>query len=634
LQNVACFYGLGNHGGGPTRAMLREIREWAARHPDINLVHSGLHRFFDALRGELRTIGDDYIPSYRGELNYVLRGCYSSAARFKFPYRQTEAILSRAETTDTVIRAELKQSPVDLENAWDAVLFNSFHDILPGSSIERAYTDQLAWLGTAFHQAQKAELAAINALAAKIDTRVNTPTADMPAGLAALVWNPHPWRFQGHVEFEGALDYRFIDKYHNNVDAVPVQVLGPNRKPLRFQIINNEHASARKHAWRKRAVIPVDIRPMGWTMLEMAYVENPKHTVPPKTAVKVSASGELDNGIWRVAAKVGVSGIQIARKGRKLFGNRGLSAVVFHDPYGSWGDMSEDPEGMKLDQILETWVIKQIQTIERGPERGTVWLRLGGQRSWMDLTISLDQGRDAVDVSARVLWNERSSRLKLVMPGGDQAEFDVPGGTVVRGPAGEVPGGHWVRVQGKHGSFGFASNALYNFDSSKGEFRATVVRASRYAADEVLPPDADRWRPAFDAGELTFKFLISSGADELPRLAAELERPPMVMLVPPSAGDLPRTGTLMSLKPASLELVALKPSFDRKGFILRIRETSGRTVRPTVVWQNQKLLLDPMKPHTLASWQLLRTRFGWKAHTVNIIEQQPIRNKLLSHQET
>jgi len=621
LHNVACFYGLGNHGGGPTRAMLRQIQEWQAKHPEIRVVHSGLHRFFEALRDELHSKGDGFVPSHRGELNYVLRGCYSSAARFKFPYRQTEAILSRAETTDAVIRAGLTQPPADLASAWDAVLFNSFHDILPGSSIERAYTDQLAWLGTAFHQAQQAELAALNALAARIDTRVNTPTADMPAGLAGLVWNPHPWRFKGHIEFEGALDYRFIDKYYNNVDAVPVQVLGPNRKPLPFQIINNEHASAPKHAWRKRAVIPVDIRPMGWTVLEMAYVENPKLTAPPKTAVKVTASGALNNGIWRVAAKVGASGIQIARKGRKLFGSRGLSAVVFRDPYGSWGDMSEDPHGMKINQVLETWVVKQIQALERGPQRGTVWLRLAGRHSWMDLTISLDQGRDAVDVSARILWNERSSRLKLVMPGGDRAEFEVPGGTIERGPAGEVPGGRWVRVQGKRGGFGFASNALYNFDSSNGDFRATIVRASRYAADEVLPPEADPWRPAFDAGELTFKFIISPGADELPQLAAELERPPIVLLVAPSAGDLPRTGTLFSLSPASMELVAIKPSFDRKGFILRLRETSGRKVRPLIVWQNQKIVLGAVQPYSLTSWRLVSTKTGWQAGAVNIIEE-------------
>ena len=33
LENIPCFYGLGNHGGGPSRRHLLEIRDWAAKHP-------------------------------------------------------------------------------------------------------------------------------------------------------------------------------------------------------------------------------------------------------------------------------------------------------------------------------------------------------------------------------------------------------------------------------------------------------------------------------------------------------------------------------------------------------------------------------------------------------------------------
>ena len=81
--------------------------------------------------------------------------------------------------------------------------------------------------------------------------------------------------------------------------------------------------------------------------------------------------------------------------------------------------------------------------------------------------MSLCRERDAVDVAARVLWDERAARLKLVMPGADRAEFEVPGGTVERGPCGEVPGGRWVRADGRRGRFGFASDALYCFDLKK-----------------------------------------------------------------------------------------------------------------------------------------------------------------------
>src|SRR5688572_7953218 len=102
LQSVAVFFGLGNHGGGPTRRMVDEIRAWRAAHPQVKVVFSGLHKFFAALEMEISSRPDDLLPVHRGELNFVLRGCYSSVARFKFPYRRTEAMLQRAEKAHTL----------------------------------------------------------------------------------------------------------------------------------------------------------------------------------------------------------------------------------------------------------------------------------------------------------------------------------------------------------------------------------------------------------------------------------------------------------------------------------------------------------------------------------------------------
>jgi alpha-mannosidase len=47
--------------------------------------------------------------------------------------------------------------------------------------------------------------------------------------------------------------------------------------------------------------------------------------------------------------------------------------------------------------------------------------------SRLDLMIHCSHARECVEIDARVFWNERSARLKLVMPAGDRAEFQVPG---------------------------------------------------------------------------------------------------------------------------------------------------------------------------------------------------------------
>jgi alpha-mannosidase len=149
-----------NHGGGPTRSDLQAIQRWQEANPEVTVVHSGLHRLFEAFREQVVRDGEAVFPTYRGELNFCLRGCYSTAATVKFAYRRAEAAVERAEATAQVVREILAASGVEapataLDDAWDAILINSFHDVLPGSSIERALEEQIDWLGGARHAARK-----------------------------------------------------------------------------------------------------------------------------------------------------------------------------------------------------------------------------------------------------------------------------------------------------------------------------------------------------------------------------------------------------------------------------------------------------------------------------------------------
>ena len=470
LKNVACFYGVGNHGGGPTRRQLLEIRAWAETHPDVKVIHSGLHPFFAALRHEIKSRSAAELPVHRGELNFCLRGCYSSMAKFKFLYRKGENLLSRAEKTDSVVAGFLRAPGSDLTEAWRGILFNSFHDILPGSSIERAVEDQTAWMGGVIHASQMAEFRALNRLANLVDTQVAERPEHHPSAVAALVWNPHGQPFHGHVEMEACLDYRPIWKYQNHVAEIPLRVLGPLDKPLSFQEIEVESQVNVHVPWRKRVLVPVSLASFGWNVVELGWVEGA--TVPKvKNPVK-SGPTWIDNDEYRVKAIWGRKGVTIFHCGEPLFKGDGLTAEVYEDPWGSWGGMTEEPESIHLGKVREIWKITEVELRESGPERATIWVRMAGEKSRIDLTFSVSRERSAVDVQARLFWAERSARLKLCFPVGDHAEFEVPGARVQREPGGEVPGGKWVAVNSR---FGFASDALYNFDCADGSFRATVV---------------------------------------------------------------------------------------------------------------------------------------------------------------
>jgi alpha-mannosidase len=207
------------------------------------------------------------------------------------------------------------------------------------------------------------------------------------------------------------------------------------------------------------------------------------------------------------------------------------------------------------------------------------------------------------------------------MPAREQAQFEVPGGPVTRGPLGEVPGGKWIRVASNRGTFGFASDALYNFDCKDDSFRATICRASRYADDVNTPPEHGPWRPAVDAGELKFRFLISPGDDRMPALAEELENPPVSLLVPPHKGKRERSGSLASIDPAgAVRVLAVKPAHRGKGVVIRLQVLSDRAIKPALHWLGQPIPLPEAPGGRISTFRLTRVDGKWKVARIDSTE--------------
>lgn len=607
-HHVAVFYGLGNHGGGPTRRLVHDIHEWAAAHPEIAVVHSGLHRFFGALEQEVSAPTAAPLPVHRDELGYCQRGCYTSAAKLKYAYRLAENALQRAETTATASNLLTAAPAPDLGAAWRGVMFNSFHDILPGSSIERALDEQVDWSRGLLHTARTTEFNALNALARRVDTTVPAVGPDHPCAMSFLVWNPHPYAYEGPLELEACLDYRPIFRYENRPDDVPVEVRGPDGQPLPFQRIKPEHTFLTTIPWRIRVLTAAKLPALGWGTFNVAWVEGAR---PPKVGSGTGAprKGEITNGRYRAQARVGGAGVSLFQGARRLLAGGGLGALTVDDAFGSWGGLYDEPDSLHLMTVRHAWKVTGVETLEAGPMRAALWVRLSGGKSQLDLMIRLARDRDAIDVEARLLWNETRARLKLVFPGaGDQAEFEVPGGSIQRGPAGEVAGGRWVRVKRGRHTLGFASDALYGFDASAGTFRASVVRSTRYAFDARDTPATPEWLPVADRGEYRFNFLLTTNGELLPRLAAQLEQPPISLSVPPHPGKLGRSGSIVALEPSHVKLLAFKPAEDGHGLVVRLQEIEGRACRPQLTVGGRHYPLPPLPARSLATYRLARGR--------------------------
>lgn len=136
-HSAMMLYGIGDGGGGPGREHL----EYMSREHDLygmpNVVDAPSTVFFRELRKEA-----DRLPIYKGEI-YLEKhqGTYTSQSDNKYYNRRMENALVAYELAQ-VVSAHREQEHTD--ELWKEVLLYQFHDILPGSSIQRVYTESVA----------------------------------------------------------------------------------------------------------------------------------------------------------------------------------------------------------------------------------------------------------------------------------------------------------------------------------------------------------------------------------------------------------------------------------------------------------------------------------------------------------
>lgn len=126
-------FGFGDGGGGPTREMVAAARRTADLEGSPTVRVAAPAAFFAAARAEF-----DPAPVWAGELYLEFhRGTYTSQARTKQGNRRSEALLHEAElwATTAAVQAGAPYPAEELREAWQTVLLQQFHDILPGSSI-------------------------------------------------------------------------------------------------------------------------------------------------------------------------------------------------------------------------------------------------------------------------------------------------------------------------------------------------------------------------------------------------------------------------------------------------------------------------------------------------------------------
>lgn len=168
LKTGLIVYGVGNHGGGPTRRDIENVIEMQAWpvFPDIRFGR--MVDFFELAEKEV----GDKLEVVTHELNAFAAGCYTTQSRIKLGNRRAEVSLNDAEKLCALSSFTAgAEYPADrFETAWQDTLFTHFHDILTGSCVQESREHAMGLFADALAFTQTAHTNALRQISENTDT--------------------------------------------------------------------------------------------------------------------------------------------------------------------------------------------------------------------------------------------------------------------------------------------------------------------------------------------------------------------------------------------------------------------------------------------------------------------------------
>lgn len=562
-RDTPVFWGMGDHGGGAARAELEAIRDLMQREKRVSIRHSSLEQFYEAVRDRVPSA-----PLLEGDINRVFTGCYTSMARLK---RRMQRNLAELLQTETVRAASwwLRAQPYPVEqlaDAWYDHLFNDFHDILPGSSIEIAEHDALDLYGRSSETHRRLRLGAVSAFSG------GTPR---PLQIPVTILNTNPAGADLPVECEYMIDHmpRWDGAWHARLFTVDGTELPLQEEKAEMLLLADQ--------WRRKISFTPTLPHVGAAHFRIEMHAGLRQPTPAAPAL----AHAIDPASGRITALA-------AGTLANILSGELLRALVVTDDADSWG-----MEKWSYNDVVGefTPIPGSSQVAESGPIRTIRETHATYGNSTLSVRTIAYAQHPFIEFRVRLLWNEQRKRLKLAFPTrlyAARVYCEVPGGAIHRPADGEeYTHGRWMILEGNMAgspaAFAIVNNGQHGFSCANGEVRLSVVRSVPYCFERTFDLGTRPSYKLMDLGVHEARLLVTTGTPEDVRqrvtgLADWLATPPYVLPHYPIGDGIPGQQELLALSPGSVRLLACKQSWDGNSLIVRVQETSGKSADGTL----------------------------------------------------
>ncbi len=569
-HGMMLFYGVGNHGGGPTKGDIEYIRAKLHDEGWADAKFSSPDEFFEEqLQREL------HLPAHKGDLQHHASGCYSVTSRVKALNRKAENLLTAAEKFDTVASYVTGSKPqtAALGEAWKKVCFNQFHDILCGCAIREAYDDVAASEGSAIFTAEEIYNAALLRLSSLVDTWVDGVSdpvrhtrhddgGNFPRPV--IVFNPH--------SCEARLPVRVSHPSETVTDADGNEVLFQNVRASRS---NDDHLDT---------LFAAKVPPLGyatyWLTRDRLTAATPTLEENQNLFMENEfLSAEIDGESGLLISLVDkATGFDYAANGPLC-----VPTVIDDKKTDTWAH-----NVFKFHDLKGLMEPVGVERVENGRLRSLVRTRHRFGDSTLTQEFSLTAGQRVLRVDCKVFWREPNTLLKLSLPVGGKTPvvtYEVPGGFLKKSANGlEEPALNWadltVTADGERRGIAVMTDSKYSYDCPGAELRLTALRNKIFADHYSYRPAADF--DYTDEGLQRFSYGLYPHAGEaettdVTREAHLFNNELAVVTAGYHKGPLPQTGSYMTTNADNVLITAVKRCEDGSGdLIIRLYETKGR----------------------------------------------------------
>ena len=568
MTDFMAFFGIGDHGGGPTKEVIRSINELKAEKDAPTIRYSTIDRYFIDVRAKNLNL-----PVVKDDLQHHAVGCYSADVEIKKNNRLSEAALVTAEKITAVgsVMWGANYPKEDFTKAWKQVLFLQFHDSLAGSSLAVHSQDAREGHNYALNIAHNAITMAVQKLEWQI-------ASEDPDSEYLVVFNPHAWEIKTNVEYD----------LNNKPNPQATDDSG--------QILPTQIVQAQSITGRRRFLFQTTLPALGFRQIRIRRGEVAQES-------KVSAAdNRLENEFYRINfSPDGAISIFDKETGREVFkgGATGCKGIIIDDPSDTWSHEVRDftkstsgPYRYTTEGEIGAFGQAKLKTLEDGPLRAAI--RVQSAYGDSDLTVDwmLTAGSRFIEARVTLNWHEKLKMLKFSFPvdvESPKATYETPYGFIVRQTLGEEdPGQRWIDVTGQRdtGVYGLTvfNDAKYGYSVHDSDMRVTITRSAPYAHHgpdklSVMDPDGKSlWQ---DQGIQQFRLLLTphkGGWQDVnaPRIADEFIAPPVAIYQGIHPGVMDKSASFLSIDAPNVIVSAIKMSEDGYDGIIRLVETFGK----------------------------------------------------------